>query len=166
MEYNYHSMHTNQRPPLAAKKGIAVLQPSRTQKVIESDVQSSGARSVRSSSRSRGISIGRSSGIKMDKIYEQKHFPILPPPSEEAKSVQNLEKTLMSCKSLKLVSLQSETSLSNDKESSLKESMDQEASNFKLKISSKVEGKERSSSPIGKLNFAKESHQNSNLSAN
>lgn len=105
-------MYASQRPPIAAKKGIAVVQSSKTQKNIENDEYDSGVRTLRSSSRSRGISISRSSGIKMDKIYEQKHFP---QPSEESQNSKNLEKTLNSCKSLKLVSLQSEATLTNDK---------------------------------------------------
>lgn len=50
-----------------------------------------------------------------------------------------MERTLASCRSLKLVSLQSETSISNnEKESSLKDLNDQEGSGLKLKIASRM----------------------------
>lgn len=62
-------MNTNQRPPVPHRRGIGIVQSSKTQKNIEDGDFSSGIASVRSSSRSRGISISRSSGIKMDKIY-------------------------------------------------------------------------------------------------
>lgn len=49
----------------------------------------------------------------MDKIYEQKHFPLPSQATEDTKNSRNLEKTLTSCKSLKLVSVQSEASIRN-----------------------------------------------------
>lgn len=71
-------MKISQRPPAAHKKGIKLLQAPQTTKHIESEENTIGMRSVRSSSRSRGISVSRSNGIKIDRIYEPKHFPPQP----------------------------------------------------------------------------------------
>lgn len=69
--------------------------------------------SIRSLSRSRGISISRSTGIQLDKIYDNKHFPPASSHKNNDKSIENMEKSLSGCKSLKLVSLKSLTSMSD-----------------------------------------------------
>ena len=69
--------------------------------------------SMRSLSRSRGISISRSTGIQLDKIYDNKHFPPVSAHKNKDQSIENIEKSLSGCRSLKLVSLKSETSISD-----------------------------------------------------
>lgn len=52
-------MKSCERPPNKVRKGIKVLQPAQGNSKMVSEEQSSGVRSVRSSSRSRGISMSR-----------------------------------------------------------------------------------------------------------
>jgi hypothetical protein len=61
-------------------------------------------RSVRSSSRSRGISMSREGGIRIDKIYDNKHF--IPPPHPHLSHPPLPSSSLLpTSRSLKLLSL-------------------------------------------------------------
>lgn len=108
-----------QRPPLAQRKGITVTAPS-------SHPPADSLRSARSSSRSRGVSISRATGICIDKIYEPKHFP--PQPAKDS--------ALSECQSLKLLSAASQRSLEEGEV-----------------VGVRVGEGERSGSPITKLVF-------------
>lgn len=69
--------------PPTNKKGIKVLQSPvaiRMERSREKEGVDSELRSVQSS-RSKGISMSRESGINLDRIYDAKHF-LLPKPTE------------------------------------------------------------------------------------
>jgi hypothetical protein len=133
-------MIARQRPPVAQKKGIGIVQQTKTQKRLEDEDISSGMVSNRSLSRSRGISISRSTGIQLDKIYDNKHFPPVSAKKNQDKSIENMEKSLSGCRSLKLVSLKSETSISD--------------AAFELQNESKASVNEgKPLSPVAKLRF-------------
>ena len=141
-------MIARQRPPIAQKRGIGIVQQTKTHKRLQDEDGSSGMVSMRSLSRSRGISISRSTGIQLDKIYDNKHFPPASGNKNKDKSIDNMEKSLSGCRSLKLVSLKSQTSMSD--------------AAFELQNESKAnlpEGK--TLSPVAKLRFGV---QNSKLS--
>ena len=99
-------MKASERPPIKHKKGIQIVQPSHPHPKTSHHFKESETGSSRSMGRSRGISTSRESGIKIDKIYDPKHF--LPPKSPQlsnAKSDCDEMKTLTSVRSLKLISV-------------------------------------------------------------
>ena len=99
----------SQRLRSGGRKGLTLLQQPKTDKHITSgELSDSNLRSVRSSSRSRGISMSRSNGINIDKIYDQRHFPNVPHPSKQKSPPLTKESpSLSTCRSLQLVSLKS-----------------------------------------------------------
>lgn len=101
------------RPPMKSKKGIQIIQLPSNKKTVN-DKQDSAMGSSQSISRSRGISISRENGISIDKIYDQKHF--LPPKNTQPQTTNNsvnTTKTISTVKSLKLISLFTDSSVDN-----------------------------------------------------
>ncbi len=98
--------------PPPSKKGIRVLQGTvalRMERPREKEGFDSELRSLHSS-RSKGISMSRESGINLDRIYDAKHF--LPPkPTEKIQGDKRREgegRTLLSYKSLGVIKFEEE----------------------------------------------------------
>lgn len=82
-------MQTTPRPPNPHRKGLTLLQPKTLHQIPSGEYVDSGIGSVRSMSRSRGISMSRSSGLTLDKIYDKKHFPNLPTDKQKTTKVEH-----------------------------------------------------------------------------
>lgn len=113
-------------PPLHSRKGIKVMQThphlpintpkqSKMSEVKEFQQFPSETGSIRSS-RNRGISMSRESGINLDRIYDAKHF--LPKTSTNlpSSSSKGESRTIISCKSMQLLSDKSNSESKNNLE--------------------------------------------------